>query len=140
MLPGTSFEKTTPLIGPLIDLIGIDETTRLIQNEQLEVIPLGYLRGRSFDNAIVIVNEAQNLDNNHVKLLIGRIGNNSRIFFDGSLQQIDSDLFKNKNGLRGLLKIAESPYADLFSCVKLKKIERSRTAQIADYFDEIGGY
>lgn len=140
MLPGTSFEKTTPLIGPLIDLIGIDEVTRLLSNEQLEVIPLAYLRGRSFNNAIIIVNEAQNLNANHVKLLIGRVGNNSRIFWDGSLQQIDSELFKNRNGLRSLLKLADSPYADMFSVVRLNKIERSKTAQIADYLDEIGGF
>jgi predicted ribonuclease YlaK len=68
------------------------------------------------------------------------VGNNSRIFWDGSLQQIDSELFKNRNGLRSLLKLADSPYADMFSVVRLNKIERSKTAQIADYLDEIGGF
>lgn len=99
---------------------------------------MAYLRGRNFENCIVIANEAQNLDSDHVKLLLGRIGENSRIFFDGSLQQVDSPLFKNKNGLRHLLKISSSPYADLFATVKLKKIERSRTARVADYLDEVG--
>ena len=140
MLPGTSFEKITPLIGSLVDLIGIDEVIRLLQVEQLEIVPLAYLRGRNFDNSIVIVNEAQNLNANHVKLLIGRIGNNSRIFWDGSLQQIDSELFKNTNGLRSLLKLSNSPYADMFSTVRLNKVERSKTAQIADYLDRIGGF
>ena len=139
-LPGNSIEKATPLIGPLVDLIGMDEVNRMLSNEQLEVVPLAYLRGRNFDDAIIIVNEAQNLSPNHIKLLIGRVGNNSRIFLDGSLQQIDSDLFKNKNGLRSLLKLADSPYASNFITIRLRKVERSKTAQIADYLDEVGGF
>ena len=85
-LPGSSFEKLTPLIGPLVDLIGIDEVVRLMQAESLEIIPIAYMRGRNFDDTIILVNEAQNLDADHVKLLIGRVGEKSRLFFDGSLQ------------------------------------------------------
>lgn len=136
-LPGSSFEKLTPMIGPLVDLMGIDEVIRLMQAEQLEIIPIAYMRGRNLDNTIILVNEAQNLDSNHIKLLIGRVGENSRIFFDGSLQQIDSDVFKNRNGLRSLLQLADSPYRDNFATVRLTKVERSKTAQIADYLESI---
>ena len=139
MLPGDSLDKTLPLVGPLLDFLGIDEINRMISSEQLEIIPMAYLRGRNFEDSIVIVNEAQNLDSDHVKLLLGRIGNNSRIFFDGSTHQIDSDIFKNKNGLKTLLNVSESPYKDLFATVELKSIERSRTARIADYLDSIDG-
>ena len=138
-LPGTSLDKCIPMVGPLLDMLGIDEITRLIGLGQLEIIPMAYLRGRNFDNTIVIVNEAQNLDSDHIKLLIGRIGNNSRIFFDGSMNQVDSELFKNKSGIRTLLNVADSPYKDLFTTITLKDIERSRTAQIADYLDTIDG-
>lgn len=100
---------------------------------------MAFLRGRNFEDSIVIVNEAQNLDSDHIKLLLGRIGDNSRIFFDGSMHQIDSDLFKNKNGLKTLLNVSESPYKDLFATVELKDIERSRTARMADYLDSIDG-
>ena len=139
LLPGDQLDKTLPLVGPLLDFLGVDEINRLIADEQLEVIPMAYLRGRNFEDSIVIVNEAQNLDSDHIKLLLGRIGNNSRIFFDGSTHQIDSDIFKNKNGLRTLLNVSESPYRDLFATVELKSIERSRTARIADYLDSIDG-
>ena len=57
-LPGDTISKTTPMIGPLVDLIGVDEVNRLIENDELEVVPMAYLRGRNFDDAIVIVNEA----------------------------------------------------------------------------------
>lgn len=120
-----------------MDLIGIDEVVRLMQAESLEIIPIAYMRGRNFDDTIILVNEAQNLDADHVKLLIGRVGENSRLFFDGSLQQIDSDVFKNRNGLRSLLLLPDSPYKESFATVRLKKIERSKTAQIADYLDTL---
>ena len=139
-LPGSSFEKITPSIGPLIDLVGVDEVARMIQSEQLEIIPIGYMRGRNFEDSIVLVSEAQNLDEEQVKLLIGRIGNGSRILFDGSLKQVDSQLFKNKSGLKMLLHISEhETYSKKFATVKLKKVERSETAQIADYLDNLDG-
>lgn len=125
----------TPMIGPLIDLIGIDAVTRMLEEETLEIVPLAFMRGRNFDDSIVIVNEAQNLNANHIKLLIGRIGHNSRIFMDGSLTQIDSELFKNTNGLKQLLKLSNTPYSNYFGTVKMNKVERSKTAQIADYLD-----
>lgn len=135
LLPGTSLDKTLPLVGPLLDIVGTDQINQLISMDQLEIIPMAYLRGRNFDDTIIIVNEAQNLDSDHIKLLIGRVGNNSRIFFDGSQKQVDSELFKNKSGIRALLNIVDSPYKDLFTTVTLKDIERSRTAQIADFLD-----
>jgi len=137
-LPGDKIEKSMPSIGPLVDLIGIDEISRLFAEERLEVVPLAYIRGRNFENSIILVNEAQNLDFDHIKLLIGRVGEKSRIFFDGSLKQIDSDIFKNKNGLKLLLNLAKSPnYSKLFSTVRLQTVERSITAQVAEYLDNL---
>lgn len=136
-LPGSSFDKTLPSIGPLVDMLGVDEILRMIQDERLEIVPIGFMRGRNFEDSIVLVSEAQNLEEDQVKLLIGRIGEGSRIFFDGSLKQIDSEIFKNKNGLRLLLNVANHPeFSKKFSVVKLEKIERSETARIADFLDE----
>ena len=105
--------------------------------EQLEVVPMAYIRGRSFDDSIIIVNEAQNLTEEHVKLLIARCGKNTRIFFDGDIKQADSQLFRNKNGLKLLLSLRKSPvYSKMFSTVKLNTTERSVTAQAAQFLDE----
>ena len=109
-----------------------------INKGEIEVVPLATMRGRNFDDAIILVNEAQNLDEDHIKLLIGRVGENSRIIFDGDQKQTDSSLFKNKNGLRLLTKLKDSPkFAPIFGMVKLKKVERSFTAQAADYLDNL---
>lgn len=137
-LPGEILDKTVGQIGPLIDLVGIDQIQSWIDTGNLEVVPMAYMRGRSFQNSIIIVNEAQNLTEDHVKLLLARVGNGSRIFYDGDMRQADSQLFKNKNGLKLLLNLRNSPiYSKIFATVKLKNIERSLTARASDYLDKI---
>ena len=137
-LPGETISKTLPSIGPLIDLVGQDYINQLIMKEQLEVVPLAYVRGRSFQDSIIIVNEAQNLTEDHLKLLIARCGEGTRICFDGDIKQADSQLFRNKNGLKLLLNLRKSPtYAKRFSTIKLKTTERSETARAVEYLDNI---
>lgn len=137
-LPGSSFEKLTPSIGPIIDLIGIDRVERYLAEEKIEIVPIGFMRGRSFKDAIVICDEAQNLTEEHVKLLIARCGEGTRIIFMGDIAQADSQLFKNKNGLKLLLSLRKSPvYSKMFSAINLKTTERSLTAQAAEYLSEI---
>ena len=123
-LPGELLEKVTGQIGPLVDLVGIDEVHSMIDKEQLEVVPMGSIRGRSFQNAIIIVNEAQNLTE----------------VFDGDYKQADSAVFRNKNGLKLLLNLKDSPiYSKIFATVYLKTIERSLTAQASNFLDELTG-
>ena len=131
-------DKTIGQLGPLNDLVGIDRIKQMIAYDQLEVVPMSYIRGRSFSDSIVIVYEAQNLTEDHIKLLIARCGEGTRIFFDGDFKQADSQLFKNKNGLKLLLRLSESEkFAKIFATVTLQTVERSLVAQAADYLDEI---
>ena len=139
-LPGDLLDKTIGQIGPLLDLVGIDQIKDWINTEQLEVVPIQFIRGRSFSDSIIIVNEAQNLTEDHIKLLLARVGENSRIFFDGDYKQTDSPIFKNKNGLKLLLELRKSPvFSKIFATVKLKTIERSLTAQASSYLDRLMG-
>lgn len=136
-LPGDMMEKIIPSIGPLIDIAGIDEITRWIQQNQLEIVPMGYMRGRSFNNSIILVSEAENLTEDHIKLLIARCGEGTRIFFDGDIHQADSAIFKDKNGLKLLLNLHNAPFAHMFATAQLQTIERSEVAAAADYLDNI---
>lgn len=139
-LPGELLEKTTGQIGPLIDLVGIDQVQQWLQVEQLEIVPMSFIRGRSFNNCIIIVNEAQNLTEDHIKLLVARCGEGTRILFDGDQKQIDSQTFRNKNGLQLLLELHRSPiYSKMFAAVKLNLTERSKTAQASAYLDNLTG-
>lgn len=137
-LPGDLMEKILPSIGPLVDIVGIDQINRWMQEDKLEIVPVAYIRGRNFDDAIVLVSEAENLTEEHIKLLLARCGKNTKIFFDGDIHQADSAIFKDRNGLKLLLKLHESSYfAKMFSTVQLIKIERSAVAGAADYLDKV---
>ena len=131
-------EKISPYLGTLIDIIGQQEVLQLYESGQLEILPISVARGRNIEDAIIIANEAQNLTEDHVKLLISRCSKNTRIFFDGDIKQADSNIFRQKSGLKLLTKLRFSKeFSNLFSAVKLESIERSKTAQCAQYLDEL---
>ena len=72
-----------------------------------------------------------------MKLLLGRIGKNSRIIFDGDIKQADKKNFVKNNGLSLLKKLSQTEGQDLFSMITLTSIERSAVAQLADILDKI---
>ena len=134
-LPGTEFEKLKPWLGPFIDHLGSEQrVNKLIENGQLEVPALCFIRGRNIENAVVICSEAQNLTEDLIKLILGRIGKNSYIIFDGDFKhQIDKPIFEKSPGLKRLIeKLAGNK---LFGYVDLPISERSDTARLADEFD-----
>lgn len=138
-LPGDTFNKELSYLGPLVDIIGDSiEVKRLYDENHIEIMPISLARGRNLENCIVIVSEAQNLTQDHIKLLLARCAEGTRIFFDGDIKQSDKQIFREKNGLKLLNHLKDSEnFAHLFSVVKLESIERSATAQAAQYLDEV---
>ena len=96
-LPGDMREKMDPFIASTLDifdkLIGKHNRRKLEDLELLEIQPLAYIRGKSIDNAILIMEEAQNMSPNQMKTLLTRIGENSKFIISGDLDQ--SDRYKN---------------------------------------------
>ncbi len=139
ILPGDSLDKEIVYMGPIVDMIGdITEVERMYDNGTLEIMPISLARGRNLENCIIIVNEAQNLTSDHIKLLIARCAKNTRIFFDGDIKQTDAKVFREKNGLKLLTHLKESEiFSKIFSMVKLESIERSITAQAAQFLSDI---
>lgn len=92
-LPGTLEEKLAPFLFPLFDsiddLIGKQERERMIEKGQLEIVPLAYMRGRSIPDSIILIDEAQNATKSQMKMLLTRIGKNSRIIVNGDESQVD---------------------------------------------------
>ena len=138
-LPGDMFSKELVYMGQIVDILGDSiEVERLYNDGLIEIMPIAVARGRNLEKSIVIVNEAQNLTDDHIKLLIARCAEGTRIFFDGDVKQTDAKVFRDKNGLKLLTKLKDSKkYSDLFSMVRLESIERSKTAQAAQYLDEV---
>jgi phosphate starvation-inducible PhoH-like protein len=97
-LPGNLEEKLDPYIFPsyylLNKIIGKDARERLKDAEIIEVFALAYMRGMNIDNTILIFEESQNSSPNQMKLLLTRIGFNSKFFISGDVEQ--SDRYKNK--------------------------------------------
>lgn len=96
-MPGDMREKMEPHIASSLDIvdkiIGKKARLELEESEILLIQPLAFLRGKSIDNSIVIIEEAQNMSPNQMKTLLTRIGNNSKFVISGDLDQ--SDRFKN---------------------------------------------
>ena len=130
-LPGTEFDKILPFLMPFADHVGgVDGLRMLINSRALEVQHLGFIRGRSIKNKIVIVSEAENLTAEHVALLLGRIDENSQIWFNGDFKQIDDCVFEKNNGLKALIDGLKGER--LFGCVQLTINERSEVARLSD--------
>lgn len=129
-LPGDQEDKLMPFLMPLADHLGdIEALYRCIEEGEIEPIHLGYIRGRSFKNSIILVDEAENLTTDNVKLIIGRAGPGSEVWFLGDESQTDSDIFRKNSGIASLINSLEGN--PLFGTIELQKSERSAVAQLA---------
>ncbi len=102
-LPGDLTQKISPYLRPLYDAmdacIPVDMISRLEENRIIEIAPLAYMRGRSINNSIIILDEAQNTTREQMKMFLTRIGNNSQTIVTGDVTQIDLP----KKGSSGLV-------------------------------------
>ena len=107
-LPGNVEEKLDPYIFPsyylLNKIIGKESREKLKELEVIEVFALAYMRGMNIDNSILIFEEAQNSTPSQMKLLLTRIGFNSKFFISGDLEQFDRHKDKTQTGLWDAMK------------------------------------
>jgi phosphate starvation-inducible PhoH-like protein len=106
-LPGDFYEKVHPYLKPLYDafysMVGPDKFRQLRDEETIEIIPLAYMRGRTLDDAFVILDEAQNTTTDQMKMFLTRLGQGSRMVITGDATQIDLE----KKASSGLLTIPQ---------------------------------
>jgi phosphate starvation-inducible PhoH-like protein len=114
-LPGDLKEKVDPYLAPFYDSLGemisISKYKPLIADKVIEIIPLAFMRGRTLNNAFMILDEAQNATKTQMKMFLTRLGNNSKAIITGDITQIDLpnnvksglvevvDLLKNIDGI-----------------------------------------
>ena len=105
-LPGSLIEKMAPWVIPIMDVFKevypIPVLEKMIQNEVIEIAPLAYMRGRTLKNAFVIFDEAQNATPSQMKMVLTRIGDNSRMCITGDLNQYDRGF--ELNGLKDFIE------------------------------------
>ena len=133
-LPGDAKEKLLPFLGPFIDHVGGEKRAlKMIEEGQLEIQPLQFLRGRDIKNAIIMCSESENLSKEHIQLIIARAAEGSAVWMDGDIVQRDKTSFENSRGIETMIdRLKGNP---LFAHVKLVKSERSATAALADKLD-----
>lgn len=127
-LPGDVFKKMTPWMLPILDYFkeyySPTDVENMIKDEVLEICPIAYIRGRTFKNAAIIVDEAQGTTPNSMLSILTRIGEGSKIIVTGDIKQSDRG---GQNGLRDLMeKISKAGRLSHITMVEFtpKDIER----------------
>lgn len=129
-LPGEVIDKLLPFLGPFIDHAGEDAVRTMLNQGTLVIEPLQSLRGRNFENTLIICSEAENLTKEHIQLIIARAAEGSEVWFDADSRQRDKAVFEKSKGIETLIeRLAGNP---LFGYVHLIQSERSATAALAD--------
>lgn len=108
-LPGDLKEKVDPYLRPIYDalnsILGAEHVERLIERGVIEIAPLAYMRGRTLDNAFVILDEAQNTTRAQMKMFLTRLGFGSKMVINGDRSQIDLPRGHQQSGLVDAEKI-----------------------------------
>lgn len=131
-LPGDLAQKINPYLRPLYDameaMISVQNIRRLEENGSIEIAPLAYMRGRSLQNAIVILDEAQNTTKEQMQMFLTRLGENSNAIITGDISQVD--LPRNKDsGLVHAMHILSGIEGLDFIMFDSRDVVRSRIVQ-----------
>ena len=140
-LPGNLEEKLDPYIFPsyylLNKIIGKDTREKLKEAEIIEVFALAYMRGMNIDNSILIFEEAQNATPNQIKLLLTRIGYNSKFFISGDLEQTDRYKDKKQSGLYDALQRFQNvDDIGIYDFRNAKNVRNPLIGKILERYDE----
>lgn len=139
-LPGSMKEKMDPWLAPiyanLYMLYNKETIDKLVENQSIEILPFAFVRGRTFVNAVVIVDEAQNVSNGQTEMIVGRLGLNSKMIFCGDTSQID---LKNKkeSGI-DFFKILESRVSGVKVITLLQNHRHPIVPEILNVYKEYG--
>ncbi len=142
-LPGDFRDKVDPYLRPLwdalYDMLPVDKLRKMMDQGQIEIVPLAYMRGRTLNNAFVILDEAQNTSENQMKMFLTRLGVNSKAIITGDITQIDIP-DKSRSGLVQVQHILQGIDGIAFVYLTEKDVVRHRLVReiilAYDAFDE----
>lgn len=137
-LPGTLHEKIDPYLRPLFDslqdMVDTDSIPKLMSNGTIEVAPLAYMRGRTLNDAFIILDEAQNTSAEQMKMFLTRLGFNSKMVITGDITQVDLPS-GTKSGLRVVTDILEGISDISFIHLESEDVVRHRlVSEIVDAY------
>ncbi len=150
-LPGGLADKMKPLIQPIMDNLRFfisDEghIGQLLEPSSghgaplIEVIPMAYLRGRTFNNCVVVFDEAQNASPSQMKLFLTRIGKNCKVIIEGDVTQSDKYKRREENGLADAIGRLQDCENVGISILEARDIQRSKIiGPILERYSDVGG-
>ena len=131
-LPGDLAQKIDPYLRPLYDalyeMLGFERVARLIERNVIEVAPLAYMRGRTLNEAFIILDEAQNSTVEQMKMFLTRIGFGSTVVVTGDVTQIDLPR-ERKSGLRHAVEVLKGVEGISFSFFRAQDVVRHPLVQ-----------
>ncbi|RZQ56498.1 nucleoside triphosphate hydrolase [Pseudidiomarina tainanensis] len=142
-LPGDLAQKVDPYLRPLYDalfeMLGFEKVEKLIERNVIEVAPLAYMRGRTLNDAFIILDESQNTTCEQMKMFLTRIGFNSRAVITGDITQVDLPRGQ-KSGLRHVIEVLKDVDDVSFTFFQASDVVRhpvvQRIVQAYEAFDE----
>ena len=139
-LPGTLVEKMAPWTRPIFDVMeeywSPKEIENMIEENVIEIAPLAYMRGRTFKNAWIVADEMQNATPSQMKMLLTRIGDNSKIVVTGDLHQHDRGF--EHNGLKDFVELLKRRNSNMISVVEFTRKEVERHPAVSAVLDIYG--
>ncbi len=138
-LPGDFQAKLDPYVRPVVDalaeMLGHDRTAKMMENGTIEIAPLAYMRGRTLNDAYVILDEAQNTTEMQMKMFLTRLGRNAKAIVNGDVTQIDLDP-PGRSGLLAAQRILSEVEGIAFVQLTQDDVVRHRLVQrIINAFD-----
>lgn len=126
-LPGDLSQKIDPYLRPLYDalfeMLGFERVEKLIERNVIEIAPLAYMRGRTLNDAFVILDESQNTTVEQMKMFLTRIGFNSRAVITGDITQVDLPRHQS-SGLRHAIEVLQNIQGISFNFFQSKDVVR----------------
>lgn len=131
-LPGDLTEKVDPYLRPIYDalyeMMGFDKVTKLLDKNTIEVAPLAFMRGRTLNEAFIILDEAQNTTIEQMKMFLTRMGFGSKMVITGDITQIDLSR-PNQSGLLHAMKVLENESKISFCHFHSRDVVRHKLVQ-----------
>jgi phosphate starvation-inducible PhoH-like protein len=136
-LPGTLEEKMAPWVRPIYDVlyqfISPKEVQIHMENKIIEIAPLGYMRGRTFKNTWIVADEMQNSTISQMKMLLTRLGENSRLIITGDLEQYDRP--NEMNGLEDFLNKLKGKRSPSITDFEFERADIQREEVVREVLD-----
>jgi phosphate starvation-inducible protein PhoH and related proteins len=142
-LPGDLVAKINPYLRPLLDslndLIEYEQVKKYMENEVIEIVPLAYMRGRTLNNAVIILDEGQNASVSQMKMFLTRMGMNSKIIVTGDITQVDLPPTLKSGLIDAMHRLKGIPRLGIIQLDESDIVRHALVQQIVKAYEEGGG-